>query len=231
MAKEIQLTKGLVALVDEEDHKMLMGLGVRWCVNDGYAFNAKLGRMHRYLLSAPEGVMVDHRNGNKLDNQRENLRLCSNSQNQANRRVAVGKSKFKGVVWQKRKSGTGFWKAQITVNKQVIYLGAFPTDLDAAKAYNQAALAHFGEFAHLNDLTLSASDVVSSERRQINRANPTGFKGVSYSKERNKWVAQLRYKGVWHLLKRFATAEDAAKAYDEVVRRVFGKDAVTNFKE
>lgn len=210
---------------------MLMGLGVRWCVNDGYAFNAKHGRMHRFLMSAPEGVMVDHRNGDKLDNRRENLRLCSNSQNQANRRVTTGKSKFKGVVWQRRKIGNGFWKAQITVNKKVMYLGAFKTDLDAAKAYNEAALLNFGDFAHLNDLALPASDIVCSERKQINRSNATGLKGVSYSKERGKWVAQLRYKGVTHLLKRFTSPEEAAKAYDEVARRVFGKDAVTNFKE
>ena len=102
MSKEIQLTQGKVAVVDDEDYEMLIGLGVRWCLNDGYAFNAQYGRMHRFLMSAPTNRMVDHVNGDKLDNRRENLRLATSSENQANRRAVRGASKFKGVTWQKR---------------------------------------------------------------------------------------------------------------------------------
>lgn len=230
MVKEIQLTRGKVALVDEEDYEMLVA--VRWCVSDGYAYSAKLGRMHRFIISAQKGVMVDHINGNKLDNRRSNLRLCTNSQNQANRKHVCGKSKFKGVVWQSRSNGTGFWKATIIVNGKAIYLGRFETDLEAAKAYNRAASEHFGEFAHLNDITLEPSTLISSDRvikAQIGRSNSSGFKGVSHDKVRNKWVAQLRYQGEWYLRKRFDSAEEAARAYDEVARSVFGVTAKTNF--
>ena len=228
MAKEIVLSKGKVALVDDEDYVMLLATGSRWCINDGYAFNRALGRMHRYLLGAAAGVMVDHRNGDKLDNRRDNLRLCTNSQNQANRQVIRGKSKFKGVVWQRTATG-GSWKAVITLQKQSTYLGSFRTDLEAATAYNEAAVKHFGEFAYLNDLTLSPSDLKSSERRQVNRKSPTGFKGVTFDANRGKWMAQLVFKGINYLKKRFATAEEAARAYDVTAREVFGTAAVTNF--
>ena len=227
--KEIVLTKGKVALVDDEDYEMLILLGGRWCVNDGYAYNAKLGRMHRMLLGAKPGVMVDHRNGNKFDNRRQNLRLCTNSQNQANRQVSTGKSKFKGVIWQRRSDSNGFWKAQITVQKKVVYLGSYLTDLDAARAYNVAATEHFGEFAHLNDLTLTPSALTSSERKQVKRTSPSGFKGVTFDSNRGKWAAQLIFKGVSYLRKRFDTAEAAARAYDITAREVHGTNAITNF--
>lgn len=231
MSKEIQLTKGKVALVDDEDYEMLIGLGVRWCVNDGYAFNQAYGRMHRFLVSAPKDRMVDHINGDKLDNRKENLRFATNSQNQANRRVARGASKFKGVTWQKRKcdASRGYWKAQIVVNGELHYLGKYNTDLEAAKAYNEAAVRFFGEFAYLNDLTQLPSDKVSSSRCQINRTNPTGYKGVTFDKSRGRWMAQLVFKGVTYLKKRFSTPIDAANAYDTVAKQVFGQNARTNF--
>ena len=227
MTKAIVLTKGQVTYVDDEDYEMLNQK--TWCVNDGYAVNRELGRMHRFLLGAPKGVMVDHRNGDKLDNRKENLRLCTNSQNQANRQVFRGASPFKGVCWQKRLNGTGSWKAQLIVNGEVVYLGVFKTDLEAAAAYNEAALKHFGEFAHLNDLGLPGSPLMSHERKQVNRTTPSGYKGVTFDKNRSLWMAQLSCKGVTHLKKRFNTAEDAARAYDAVAKTVFGLEAQTNF--
>jgi len=230
MVKEIALTKGKVTKVDDEDFEMLMQS--KWCVNDGYAYNTRLGRMHRLLASAPEGVMVDHRNGDKLDNRKGNLRLCTNSQNQANRKVVRGVSPFKGVTWQSRPDGRGMWKAVIIVGGAAEYLGTFETDLAAAAAYNSAATDHFGEFAHLNDLSLPASTKTSSEchvRKQVNRGNPYGMKGVTFDKNRSQWMAQLSYQGVTHLKKRFPTAEAAARAYDEVARKVHGLLATCNY--
>jgi len=232
MVKEIALTKSKVTKVDDEDFEMLSR--VKWHVNDGYAANARLGRMHRLILSAPEGIMVDHLNGDKLDNRRKNLRLCTNSQNQANRRVSRGVSKFKGVTWQSRPNGRGMWKAQLVYEGAVVYLGTFKTDLDAATAYNAAATTHFGEYAHLNDLTLPASPKESNEchvRKQVKRDNPYGLKGVTFDKGRSQWVAQLSYQGVTHLKKRYPTAELAARAYDEVAKKVYGPQAVCNYRK
>lgn len=228
MSKEIVLSKGKVALVDDGDYEMLVATGLRWCINDGYAFNSRLGRMHRHLLKPPAGVMIDHINGDKLDNRRENLRLCTNSQNQANRKLTRGVSKFKGVGWQKTAWG-GHWFAKITVNGSVVCLGSHHTDLDAAKAYNEAAVLHFGEFAHLNDLTLEPSTLTASVRRQVNRTSPSGFKGVYRDPARDRWIAQLKYKGVSYIHKRFTTAKEAAMAYDTVAREVHGSNAITNF--
>jgi hypothetical protein len=231
MAKEVILTKGKVALVDDEDFKMLVELGANWCVSDGYAFNRKLGRMHRLLTSAPNGVMVDHVNGDRLDNRRVNLRLCTNSQNQANRQVVRGLSPFKGVTWQRRPDGRGFWNAKIAVGGKTAYLGRFDTDLQAAAAYNAAAIKAFGEFSYQNNLSLPASPLTSHDpitRRQVSRSNPSGFKGVTFDSARGKWMAQLSHQGVTHLKKRFATAAEAAQAYDSVARNVHGANARTN---
>ena len=227
MTKVVFLTKGQTALVDDEDYEMVNK--INWCVSGGYAYNGARGPMHRFLLSAPTGVMVDHIDGNRLNNRRSNLRLCSNSQNQANRQVFRGASPFKGVVWQKRTNGTGSWKAQLVDQGVVIYLGVFKTDREAAAAYNEEAIRRFGKFASLNDLSLQASSLQSHERRQVNRSNPSGFKGVSFDAGRGRWMAQLACKGKTHLKKRFKTAEEAARAYDEVARAIYGLEAQTNF--
>lgn len=234
MAKEIVLTQGRVSQVDDGDYEMLVALGKRWCVSGGYAVNGSLGPLHRYILKAPRESMVDHRNGDKLDNRRDNLRLCTNSLNQANRQVVRGFSPFKGVTWQRRPDGRGFWNAKLIVNGVTSYLGRHSTDLEAAAAYNAAATESFGAFAHLNDLTLPASALASHEpatRRQAKKASPSGFKGVTFDAARNKWMAQLTCKGVSRLKKRFDTAEAAALAYDVVARTVYGPTAATNFPE
>lgn len=229
--REIQLTQGKVAVVDDEDYEMLLSLGGRWCISDGYAYSARHGRMHRLLLKAPRGVMVDHINGNRLDNRRSNLRLCNNSENQANRKTVVGESVFKGVCWQKVGPSKGFWKASITKDGDAIYLGSFSTDLEAAVAYNKAAAEMFGEFASLNDLTKQAHERKSRVRKQINRkVGSSKYKGVGFDNNRGKWRAQLKYNGVVYLNARFETEEAAAKAYDEVALKVFGQDAILNFK-
>ena len=174
--------------------------------------------------------MVDHINGDKLDNRKENLRLCTNSTNQANRKTRRGVSKFKGVVLERRKNGRVFWKATIVFEGKAEYLGSFATDLEAAAAYNIAAVAKFGDFADINDLTLPASDIVGKQPWQSNRKSPSGFKGVSFDTSRGKWVAQLSNRGTRHLSKRFETAVEAAMAYDEVALKVYGPNAVTNFR-
>lgn len=226
---ELELTKGRKCLVDEEDHKLLAGY--KWCVTStGYVHNRALGRIHRAIMRAPKGSIVDHINGNKLDNRRCNLRFATKSQNNMNCHVARGVSEFKGVVWAKRKNG-GMWRARIVVGGKAIHLGSYKTDVEAAKAYNNAALKYFGEFAKPNDLTLAKSDKVGSDRTQIERRNPHGFKGVTYNKRDKRWVAQLIHKKVRVLNKNFSTPEDAARAYDEVARKVYGSHAVTNFQE
>ena len=150
--EKIELTKGKVALVDEQDYWWLVALG-RWQAFGGNStWYAKRGNggggteyMHALILGAPG---VDHINGDGLDNRRSNLRHATLSQNQANRRSrADSMSGYKGVSWHKQRRR---WYARICVNGQTRGLGLYESAEDAALAYDAAAIASFGEFAATN---------------------------------------------------------------------------------
>lgn len=154
--KEIELTQGLVAFVDDEDYEKLSKH--KWRAEKRgdlfYAYRSagKHGgyAMHREILPIPLGKEIDHTDRNGLNNQKSNLRICTVSQNQANTKSRTGgTSKFKGVGWFK---SSRKWRALIKVKGQLVYLGLFVTEEDAAIAYNNAALRHFGEFARLNSV-------------------------------------------------------------------------------
>ena len=146
-ARALQLTKGFVGLVDAEDYTRLSGLGLLWSMNAGYAYNATLGLLHRYLMQPPAEAYVDHVNGNRLDCRRSNMRLATNAQNQQNRKAATGKSPYKGVSWNHARNN---WLARIRVDGCLKYLGSFKTDAAAAHAYDAAARKFFGPYAHTN---------------------------------------------------------------------------------
>jgi len=104
--------------------------------------------MHRVILDAPMNMLVDHINGNGLDNRRENLRICTNTENLRNRgKDRDNTSGYKGVVIKK---GEKKFRAQIRVNQKTIHLGSFSTPEEAARAYDDAAREYFGEFAWTN---------------------------------------------------------------------------------
>lgn len=108
------------------------------------------GLMHRIILGlSKDDPFVDHINGNGLDNRRSNLRLCTNSQNQANRHhlPVHTSSRFRGVFWEKKSCK---WKAGIKANGKSTHLGFFDSEIGAALAYDAAAREAFGKFARLN---------------------------------------------------------------------------------
>jgi hypothetical protein len=110
------------------------------------AFSEK--RLHRVIMNAKPGQVVDHINGNPLDNRRSNLRVVTQSENNKNsskRRNALGR--YKGVHFSTREKK---FKAQIQSNKNKISLGTFKTEVEAARAYDEAAKKLHGEFAKLN---------------------------------------------------------------------------------
>lgn len=151
----ITLTQGAVALVDESDIEIvsarkwrLQKCGRRWA----YAVADIRGRvvgMHRLITNCPVGMVVDHIDGNGLNNVRTNLRIATASQNIRSQRVQqVSKtSKFKGVYWDKKQLA---WIARIGIGGQRIPLGSFDAEDDAARAYDAAAMLHFGQFALCN---------------------------------------------------------------------------------
>ena len=117
----------------------------KWCIrDDNYAYNDKVGRLHRYIMNPPEGMVVDHINHNRLDNRRENLRICSPQENSMNAGKRHNSSGIMGVSWDKENNK---WKAQIRINGRNKNLGRFNTIEEAAEARRQAEIEYFGEFA------------------------------------------------------------------------------------
>lgn len=157
--KEIKLTRGKVALVDDQDFEWLNQW--KWfCLksrNTYYAArSSRAGErsvrcsilMHREIAAIAGIPQVDHWDGDGLHNWRGNLRPVSNTQNSHNQRKCLGtSSRFKGVCWHKTRC---HWEAYISVNGKRRHLGCFENETDAAKTYDAAAKEHFGEFALTN---------------------------------------------------------------------------------
>lgn len=148
--RKIKLANGRgVALVDDEDYECLRKLPWHY-QNRGYAKSGRI-LMHRFILGLTQpghGVVVDHIDGNRLNNQRSNLQLASQGQNLANTK-RKSKSGFRGV----RKCAlckSRPWVAQISIDGRTVALGGFETKEAAARAYDKAAKGRFGEFARLN---------------------------------------------------------------------------------
>lgn len=148
----VPLTRGMFALIDSAD--ILMVESHSWCAHRSssgfYAtsrIEGKLIFMHHFVLGVANDVGIDHRNGDRLDNRRDNLRLATAQQNMRNQRPRGGSSRFKGVHWNRR---SGKWQASLSVDYRYVYLGLFTDEAEAARAYDAAAIRLFGEFARLN---------------------------------------------------------------------------------
>lgn len=151
MTKSIPLTQGKFAIVDDEDFEELNKY--KWYFYHGYAARTlwpsrKNIYMHRNIIYVDSGMEIDHKNGNKLDNRRLNLRIATHSQNSKNQRIPKNNtSGFKGVTLNKR---DGNWTSQIKVDGKHIFLGNYVLAEDAALAYDKAACKYFGKFANVN---------------------------------------------------------------------------------
>jgi len=208
-----------VALVDDEDfervNQFYWQAGYEKTTHKYYAkghVNGKPVLMHRYILSMTDPkVLVDHRFHDTLDNRKENLRVCTNSQNSANskKQQSDRSSKFKGVSWHKVRKK---WCSVIGHGKASFHLGLFETQEAAALAYNLKAKALFGEFALLNELTEEEMTIALSHPPKIESSK---FKGVSWHRKARKWMAQISIKGQHHHLGLFSDEMQAAKVYSE----------------
>jgi len=161
--RKIYLDEGKWTILDLKDYYRYAGF--KWCIggNKGkfYAIrgqmispkDSKIVQLHRLIMDAPKGLLVDHRNSDSLDNRSANLRLATYSQNQCNKRKSKNtSSKFKGVSFRK---GRKKCIACIKVGGKQLWLGQFESEIEAAKAYDEAAKKYRGEFACLNFPTLT----------------------------------------------------------------------------
>lgn len=159
--KEIKLTQGEVALVDDEDYEYLNQF--KWhlnrCNKNRIIYAVRKGKqinkirrspicMHRIIMNTLKGMEVDHIDHNGLNNQKSNLRNCTHSQNGMNKLKITSKTGYRGVYIDiKRKKP---FCVCLRRNNKTIHLGSYTTLNEAALKYNEAAFKYFGEFAILN---------------------------------------------------------------------------------
>jgi len=158
--RRIALTQGRFAIVEQEGYYALSRF--KWtllnCHRRQYAIRSVWDErerknrhifMHRLVMSPPDDMYVDHINGDGLDNRRANLRVVSRLHNCWNRRkqATPSSSRFKGVT---KRKGSKKWKACIRFDKRLIDLGLFEDEVEAGRAYDEAARRYYGEFAQLN---------------------------------------------------------------------------------
>jgi AP2 domain/HNH endonuclease len=168
----IPLTQGKFAIVDPDDFFRLAR--DKWFATKGCStFYAarwiyKAGKrrwhfMHREVCKVPDDMLVDHINHNGLDNRKANLRPATFAQNVRHRKKRSGnsRSRYKGIWWDKSWKK---WCAEISVNRTKIRLGSYDDEIEAAKAYDRAAIKYHGEFANLNFPDLATEGTESTEK-------------------------------------------------------------------
>lgn len=216
-------------LVDGEDYSSLSTYN--WSINPkGYAWSKIDGKttyMARLIMNCDKGLTVDHINHNTLDNRKENLRICTYSQNNYNRRIGRinSASKYKGV----RKSDiNGKWQTEIINNEGNIFIGAFYTEDYSALMYNKNVLDVQGEYGYFNILDLSEEDIINNEKiaeqkhfEKINKYSK--YRYVSFNKTNNMWFGQKFINGKNIRTSHYNNEEDAR---DEILKIIKEKEEV-----
>lgn len=219
------LNNGVDILIDAQDLPLVKKFN--WQTNNGYVFVDKQINhvrkryyLHREIMNAPNDMVVDHINGNPLDNRRPNLRICTASDNARNRRKpSNGKlSKYKGV--QPR---MGKYEASIGRGDSYVYIGTFETEVEAAIAYNQKAIEVFGEFARLNAIPERYSDV---KPKPIQHSST--YRGVMFHKRIGKWQVSIQHNKRRKHLGYFDCEKEAAEVYNEYAKKIHGSRAKLN---
>lgn len=226
--KSVELTNGEVAYVDDEDYDLVKD--VVWTYHRGYAVSSRLsesGRMHRYIMkqyhNIPDDKVVDHIDGDGLNNKKSNLRICTESHNQMNKRKTKNKrtSIYKGVSFDKY---AGKWCASIerTIDgkRKKYNLGLFENEYEASVVYDVNALVWFKEYACINHDKENYSDTKQYEKYiKVNKERKTTskYKYVCWSKTMKKWDASIIYNGVKHRIGYFENEVEAVKAVNEYI--------------
>ena len=248
MSKRIELHplgRGLFAIVDDDQYDYLSQW--KWSLRGQYVGRVEYEKdpvtkkrrqkcilMHRVVNKTPDDDLTDHRNGDRLDNRRENLRTATAEQNAWN----VGKrdystSGYLGVTLDKRKNK---WIARIQIRSNKRNLGYFDTAEKAALVVNYHLKDLRGEFCRMN---MVPDELMSKEEQNlfiqsydqnpnIRSGNTSGVRGVSWCKELGMWRAQIQKDRKKHIIGKFYNKMDAAIAYNEKAKGLYGDAAKLN---
>lgn len=229
---------GYFAKVDDEDYSRLMQW--KWYVykagNTHYAFRKqKLSpnkwrsiSMHFEILKTPKGMLVDHKDHDGLNNQKNNIRTATKSQNCRN--VTARKdctSKYLGV-----QCVNGIYRALIKHKEKKIHIGSFYTEIEAAEAYNKSASEYFGEFANLNVIVYPENFIRLGSSTKTGPKNKTSkYTGVTFLKRINKYQSSIYFNGKTIYIGVFSNQHDAALAYNKKSIELFGDKVKLNIVE
>lgn len=229
----IPLSQGKVALVDAEDYERVSAF--KWYASRSkrtwYALHKvciapgkwTVISLHRFVMDAPSDKEVDHEDGNGLDCRKCNLRLATRAQNRMNQRAVVAASGYKGVYPAK---GTKGWFVTIRHDGQALNLGYYDDPITAAHVYDAKARELFGVFAAPN---FSEPSSLPLPNGHVRASNTSGYRGVTFHKQHQKWLAKITHEGRSRHLGLFDNAETAARAYDDAARALKGARARLNF--
>lgn len=227
--KKLTLTQGYEAIVDDDDFEEVTKY--RWHVHikrrhNTYARNSQIGHLHRHIMMLHgvdiDNKVVDHINGNGLDNRFENLRVVASRRENSRNRISRNSSKhspYTGVTFRKHAKR---WAAKLRVYDKSVFLGYFDTAEDAGMAYDRAVLFYFPDESTILNFPerVSEHDLSKPYERKIKRikdGNTTGFRGV-FPKKSGKFSSSTSYggreDGVKIHLGTFDTKEEAAWVYD-----------------
>lgn len=219
---DLLLNNGHIAIVDEDIPMGILSNSWKYC--GGYVYrDIRVGSrwrrlyLHREIMKAPKGLVVDHINGNGLDNRKVNLRICTQGQNARNRRK---RSDVSGSIYKGVREKCGNFECSVARK----YVGTYATEVEAAHAYNIGAISQYGEFARLNVLPESYDEGTSpSPIPQTSK-----YRGVAFHKRIKLWQACLNYDKKRYYLGYFEKQSDAAKAYNEKATELLGDRAKLN---
>lgn len=216
--KEIVLFSGEIALVDDEDFDLINAY--KWYRSKRkrvtYAIanvRKKTIYMHKVITHTDNSQKIDHKNHDGLDNRKENLRLTTGTNNQANRRKTDSStsSSYKGLHYDKEHN---CYIAKIVYQNTYIYLGSFSNEIAAAKAYDEAAKQIYKEFALINNV-----ECENFTQYMLVRTRESKYKNVTRTRnKKNPWVATLRYKGKSHHVGVYTTEEAANEGLEQFKR-------------
>ena len=235
-AKLIPLTKNQFAIVSNDDFDLLNKS--RWFFSkNGYAVGHpenpdETVYMHRFLLNAEKGQVVDHINRDKLDNRRENLRFVTYSQNSTNSQIIRGEIRYKGVHLEDDK----YYAAQIKIEGVQHRLGYYSSAIDAAFAYDHASRLLSQDHTCQNFEIPAPQAIAQKVEFLLNggilgRGKASSYRGAMFDKSRQLWIAGIMVNENQVYLGRYETAIDAAFVYDAASRILHGTEAKVNFPD